>query len=65
MLPRALLFDPADPQAMWQAIATLVADPALRERLGRAARAALERHDYTWAGNARRIGAWAVAEPRP
>ncbi len=61
----ALLFDPADPQAMWQAIATLVADPALRDRLGRAARAALERHDYTWAGNARRIGAWAVAEPRP
>ncbi len=59
----ALLFDPSDPHAMWAAIATLVADPALRTRLGTAARVALEQHDYTWAGNARRIVTWAASEP--
>jgi glycosyltransferase involved in cell wall biosynthesis len=55
----ALLFDPARPEAMWEAVARLLADPALRERLGRAARAELETRDYTWRGNAGRIVAWA------
>ncbi len=55
----ALLFDPARPEAMWEAVARLLADPALRERLGRAARAELEQRDYTWRGNAARIVAWA------
>ncbi len=61
----ALLFDPSDPEAMWTAIARLVADPALRAHLGTAARAALESQDYTWPGNARRITRWAEAEARP
>lgn len=55
----ALLFDPADPSAMWSAVRRLVDDPALRARLGRDARAELVRRDYTWAGNARRIAGWA------
>lgn len=58
----ALLFDPSNPEAMWSAITRLVADPTLRERLGTAARAELERQDYTWAGNARRIAAWVTDE---
>ena len=58
----ALLFDPARPGAMWAAIRQLAADPALRERLGAAARAELVARDYTWAGNARRIAKWAAAD---
>lgn len=61
----ALLFDPDADGAMWQAIARLIADPALRMRLGAAARAELERRDYTWRGNARRIAAWAAADRQP
>jgi glycosyltransferase involved in cell wall biosynthesis len=57
----AVLFDPQTPGALWQAVARLLADPALRARLGAAARAELERRDYTWRGNARRIVAWASA----
>jgi glycosyltransferase involved in cell wall biosynthesis len=57
----ALLFDPAQPAAMWAAIARLLSDQALRRALGEAARATLERRDYTWRGNARRIVAWARA----
>jgi glycosyltransferase involved in cell wall biosynthesis len=53
----ALLFDPADAGAMWAAIRRLIDDPALRLRLGAAARAELEARDYTWAGNARRVAA--------
>jgi len=61
----ALLFDPDAPGAMWQAVSRLVEDPALRARLGTAARAELERRDYTWRGNARRIAALrATMEPR-
>lgn len=56
----ALLFDPARPAAMWQAIARLAADADLRGRLGAAARAEITRRDYTWAGNARRVVAWAA-----
>ena len=55
----ALLFDPADEGAMVTAIARLLGDAALRRRLGAAARAELERRDYTWRGNAARIVAWA------
>jgi glycosyltransferase involved in cell wall biosynthesis len=55
----ALLFDPAREGAMWEAIARLLGDAALRQRLGAAARAELERRDFTWSGNAARIVAWA------
>ena len=51
----ALLFDPARPEAMWQAILRLTGCAALREQLGSAARAEIVRRDYTWAGNARRV----------
>jgi glycosyltransferase involved in cell wall biosynthesis len=51
----ALLFDPADPQTMWRAIARLIEDAALRARLGAAARAEILARDLTWSGNARRI----------
>ena len=39
------------------ALAALADDAPLRERLGAAARAALIRRDFTWAGNARRVEA--------
>ncbi len=55
----ALLFDPAEPSAQWAAIARLLRDPPLRVALGQAARARLIAADHTWAGNARRITAWA------
>jgi glycosyltransferase involved in cell wall biosynthesis len=55
----ALLFDPADPAALWQAITRLARDPALRQQLGANARQELETRDYTWLGNARRITQWA------
>jgi glycosyltransferase involved in cell wall biosynthesis len=55
----ALLFDPEDATAMWAAVQRLVTDHALRHRLGHAARAELERRDFTWSGNAARIAAWA------
>lgn len=55
----ALLFDadaPFDhPRGQWAAIRRLASDPALRARLGAAARAELEERGYTWAGNARRV----------
>lgn len=56
----ALLFDPARPEAMWEAIGALAADPALRARLGEAARAEVIARDLTWAGNARRVAALAA-----
>jgi len=55
----ALLFDPADPAELWQAVVRLADDPVLRARLGKAARAEIDRRGYTWAGNAARLGAWA------
>jgi len=58
----ALLFDPAAPGAMWEAVTRLVADPALRARLGAAARAAVIERDLTWAGNARRVAGLFEAE---
>lgn len=56
----ALLFDPAQPDAMWQAILRLAADPLLRQQLGAAAYAEIGRRHYTWAGNAARILALAT-----
>jgi glycosyltransferase involved in cell wall biosynthesis len=56
----ALLFDPARDGALWQAIARLLADAELRRQLGEAARAELERRDFTWHGNAARIVGWAT-----
>jgi glycosyltransferase involved in cell wall biosynthesis len=59
----ALLFDPSRPEAMWQAIARLAGDAALRQRLGAAARAEIARRDFTWAGNARRVAGFVAAAP--
>jgi len=62
----ALLFDPGRAGAMGEAIARLLGDAPLRRRLGAAARAELERRDFTWSGNAARIVAWAEAiQARP
>ncbi|MBO1076764.1 glycosyltransferase family 4 protein [Roseomonas marmotae] len=58
----ALLFDPANPDSLWQAIVTLAEDPALRQRLGDAAREEIRRRDLTWAGNARHVLALAAEE---
>jgi glycosyltransferase involved in cell wall biosynthesis len=55
----ALLFDPAREGAMWEAVRRLAQDPALRARLGAAARAEILARDLTWAGNARRAAALA------
>jgi len=53
----ALLFDPARPEALVEAVARLCADQELRERLGREARATVEREKLTWDGVAERIEA--------
>ncbi len=58
----ALLFDPADPDALTGCVLRLASDPALRARLGAAARADVLRRDLTWAGNARRVVALFAAE---
>ena len=51
----ALLVAPGDGQALAAALGRLAQDPALRERLGRAARASVIERDLTWRGNARRV----------
>jgi glycosyltransferase involved in cell wall biosynthesis len=51
----ALLFEPTGRGAMAAAVATLAHDRALREQLGAAARASVERESMTWAGNAERV----------
>jgi glycosyltransferase involved in cell wall biosynthesis len=51
----AMLFDPADPTAFRRAVEQLCQDAGLRARLGKAARAAVDRQGLTWANNARRI----------
>ncbi len=58
----ALLFDPGRPEAFAETLQRLIADAALRRRLGAAARADILRRDLTWAGNARRVAALAEAE---
>ncbi len=55
----ALLFDPAQPEGLWQAIRRLAEDPSLRERLGAAAREEIRHRDYSWRRNAERIVALA------
>jgi glycosyltransferase involved in cell wall biosynthesis len=55
----ALLVPPDDPDALWQAIAALADDATVRARLGAGARRTLDRRDYTWDGNARRVAALA------
>jgi glycosyltransferase involved in cell wall biosynthesis len=59
----ALLFEPDQPAFMWDAVRRLAADPALRTRLGRAAREAALAH-HTWDGNARKIAALAALDAR-
>jgi glycosyltransferase involved in cell wall biosynthesis len=50
-----------EPEAVPGAIERLLADPALRARLGEGARRTIALRDLTWAGNARRIAAVAAA----
>lgn len=50
----ALLFDPDDTEAFRSALKRLISDPALRARLGTAARASIVEQGYTWDANARR-----------
>ena len=51
----ALLFDPADPDAMWRAVLALAGDPARRQALGAAARADITSRGLTWEAHARRV----------
>jgi glycosyltransferase involved in cell wall biosynthesis len=51
----ALLFDPARSDALQAALARLVADAPLRERLGANARRTLLARGYTWVRNAERV----------
>ena len=51
----ALLVPPGDHEALAGALRRLGTDAALRERLGRAARATIERRDLTWRANAERV----------
>ncbi len=55
----ALLFDPDSTTAFGQAIERLAGDPALRAKLGAAARAAIVEKDLTWENTARRVVALA------
>ncbi len=51
----ALLVSAGDGASLQRALARLVADRNLRERLGARARATLLEREYTWIGNARRV----------
>ncbi len=51
----ALLFDPGNPSDFKRALTRLIADPGLRDRLGGAARATIQRRNLTWNGNAAQI----------
>lgn len=55
----ALLFDPASPDGLNQAVSRLCDDPVLRARLAAGARADLIRRGFTWENNARRVVALA------
>ena len=58
----ALLFDPAQPDGLWQAIRRLAEDAPLRERLGAAAREQIRQRDHSWRRNAERIVSMAQAD---
>ena len=51
----AVLFDPADPQAMPAAISRLCTDPALRQHIAANARATIASQKLTWLENAQRV----------
>jgi len=51
----ALLVPSGDAAALTESLVLLARDPALRARLGAAARGELERRDFTWQANARRV----------
>lgn len=51
----ALLFDPESPQSFRAALERLCGDPALRRRLGEAARRTIDERQLTWDGNAARV----------
>ncbi len=51
----ALLFEPDNPSSLASAICRLVADDALRARLGAAAAEKIRREDISWSRNARRV----------
>ena len=51
----AVLFDPADPQAMPKAISRLCDDPALREHVAQNACRTIDEQQLTWLGNAAKI----------
>ena len=51
----ALLFDPGDATGLRRTIERLCNDPGLRDRLGKAAQAAVVQKGLTWSNNARRI----------
>lgn len=61
----ALLFDPADPDAMWQAVLRLALDAPLRDALGQAARAEVLARGLTWETHARRVAQLARAALPP
>lgn len=51
----ALLFEPNNPDSLASTVRKLVADNALRARLGAGAAEKIHREDITWARNARRV----------
>ncbi|MBB3196613.1 glycosyltransferase family 4 protein [Roseateles terrae] len=55
----ALLFDPAQPDALEALLARLAHDATLREQLGQGAGATIARLNLTWLGNAERVVALA------
>lgn len=58
----AILFEPNNDTAMWRAINELIGKPALINQIGLAARAELVAKNYTWRGNAERIGILAAQD---
>ena len=55
------MYDPKAPGAIEERLDALVADAALRERLGQSSRLALTDRAYVWEGNARRVAEAAAA----
>jgi glycosyltransferase involved in cell wall biosynthesis len=53
----ALLFRPGDADDLARQLRRLVQDRSFARQVGAAGRAALLQHDWTWAGNARRVAA--------